>query len=141
MVYIRDKYIQSNMPHLSEKVWWMITFREQLIFPTQLMKMNKYRLSLRIIFLYWMQDSLTRYPPCLKMEISQNLWYSQNTTPPGVGRMESDLALGRGPPTQYANRRCLMELYTWNLYGFMKQCHPNKLNKKEKNLFWIFDQN
>ena len=25
-----------------------------------------------------------------------------------------------------------MELCTWNLYGFVDQCHPNKVNKKEK---------
>ena len=25
-----------------------------------------------------------------------------------------------------------IELYTWNLYNFINQCHPIKFNKKEK---------
>ena len=30
-------------------------------------------------------------------------------------------------------RWCITELYTWNLYSFINQCHPNKINlKREK---------
>ena len=29
-------------------------------------------------------------------------------------------------------RWCIIELYPWNLYNFINQCHPNKFNKKEK---------
>ena len=25
---------------------------------------------------------------------------------------------------------CIIELYTWNLYNFINQCHPNKFNNK-----------
>lgn len=82
MVYFREKCIQSNRHFLSEKIQWMILFREQLIFPTQLMKMNKYKLFFWIIFLSWKQDNLTKRPPCLKMEIPQKLCWSQNTTTP-----------------------------------------------------------
>lgn len=28
----------------------------------------------------------------------------------------------------------IIELYTWKLYNFIKQCHPNKLNKTKKNV-------
>ena len=28
-----------------------------------------------------------------------------------------------------AFRWCFIDLYTWNLYGFVNQCHPNKFNK------------
>ena len=59
----------------------MIPFREQLIFPTQLMNMNKYMLLFWLIFLSLKRDSLTKRPPCLKMEIPQKLRWSQNTTP------------------------------------------------------------
>lgn len=45
------------------------------------MKMNKYMLLFWLIFLSLKRDSLTKRPPCLKMEIPQKLRWSQNTTP------------------------------------------------------------
>ena len=34
------------------------------------------------------------------------------------------------------HRWCIIELYTWNLYNFINQCHPNKFNKNKKNKFY-----
>ena len=31
-------------------------------------------------------------------------------------------------------RWCFVQLYTWNLYGFIKQCHPNKLIKSQNKV-------
>lgn len=94
-VYLNIKIIANEQWFISEKnassqidtfylkkIQWMILFREQLISPTQLMKMNKYKLFFWIIFPSWKQDNLTKRPPCLKMEIPQKLCWSQNTTTP-----------------------------------------------------------
>lgn len=128
------------MHHLSEKIWWMITFREQLIFPTQLMKMNKYRLLLWIIFPYWKQDTLTKHPPCLKMEMPQKPWYSQNTTPPGVWRTESDFTLAvdtrRRVQMGGVLLSCMLEI---NMVLWISVTPINSIIKK--NLFWTFDEN
>ena len=35
-------------------------------------------------------------------------------------------------------RWCFIELYTWNLYGFVKQYHPNNLFKRQSLSKWIF---
>ena len=32
-------------------------------------------------------------------------------------------------------RWCIIELYTWNLYNLINQCHPNKFNK---NIFFVY---
>ena len=45
--------------------------------------------------------------------------------------MEGDLTWD-GEHTIY--RSHIIELYAWNLYNFITQCHSNKLNKKEKML-------
>ena len=49
----------------------------------------------------------------------------------GQEGMEGDLPLG-GEHT--ICRWCIIELYTWNPYNFISQCHPNKFNK---NIFFL----
>ena len=46
---------------------------------------------------------------------------------------EGNLTLGGEHNTVY--RWCVIELYAWNLYNFINQCHPNTLkNFKEKKI-------
>ena len=34
-------------------------------------------------------------------------------------------------------RWCVVEFCSWNLYNFVYQCHPNKLNIKEKSVAFL----
>ena len=50
----------------------------------------------------------------------------------GTGKINGD---GRGLDLGWWThntiyRWCIIELYTWNLYNFINQCHPNRLYKK-----------
>ena len=40
---------------------------------------------------------------------------------------EDNLAVGGGHTVQYTD--LVSEMYTWNLYDPINQCHPNKFNK------------
>ena len=48
--------------------------------------------------------------------------------------MEGDLTCG-GEHT--IHRWCIIKVYTWNLYNFINQWHPNKCNKKEQEGFLL----
>ena len=50
--------------------------------------------------------------------------------------MEGDLTWG-GEQYSVIYRGRIVELYTWNLYHFTSQCHPNKFNKNKDEVVCV----